>query len=131
MKLLASLSLATLMSACSPAYASPYVTPVISYENVTRSLTEAPETSQECLALNLFFEVRDEPMGSWLAVAFVTINRVIDPRFPDTICEVVWEPKQFSWTHDGKSDVPDVSKYPDRKAWEYIKQFTKGFLENY
>lgn len=89
------------------------------------------EASVNCLALNIFFESRNQGTQGWLAVAFVTINRVIDPRFPDTICEVVWEPKQFSWTHDGLSDKPDLSKYPDRKAWRYILEFSRGFLENH
>lgn len=118
--------------ACSPAYAYPTTMPQINYEKVSQSLVEAPERDHlECLALNIFHEARDQGTQGWLAVAFVTINRVIDPRFPDSICEVVWEPKQFSWTHDGKSDVPNVSKYPDKKAWEYIKEFSKGFLENF
>lgn len=39
------------------------------------------------------------------AVAQVVINRVEDPRYPDTVCEVVWEDKAFSFTHDGKSEV--------------------------
>ena len=39
-------------------------------------------------------------------VAEVTLNRVASPDFPDTVCDVVWQPKAFSWTHDGKSDRP-------------------------
>jgi len=34
------------------------------------------------------------------------MNRVASKHFPNTVCEVVWQKKQFSWTHDGKSDVP-------------------------
>ena len=48
-----------------------------------------------------------------LAVAEVTLNRVTSRRYPDTVCEVVWQRKQFSWTHDGKSDKPK-----DAKAWD-------------
>lgn len=119
------------VAACSPAYASPYTMPLEDAEKVTRSLTGAFDESHMCLAKNIFFEARGETIESWLAVAFVTINRVIDDRFPDDICSVVWEPYQFSWTHDGISDVPDTSKYADMKAWEYIKEFSKGFLENF
>ena len=75
-----------------------------------------------CLALNMFFEAREQDpvkmMEGYLMVAEVTINRVEDRRYPDSICEVVWQPKQFSWTHDGLSDEPDTSTYHDRKAWE-------------
>ena len=91
---------------------------------------ESPDKATRCLALNIYHESRGEGTQGWLAVAFVTMNRVNDPRFPDDICSVVYEDKQFSWTHDGISDDPDVSSYPDKKAWQYILQFTKGFLEN-
>lgn len=59
-----------------------------------------------CLAMNIYFEARNQPLDGQLMVAEVTINRTHDSRFPDTICEVVWEDKAFSWTHDGKSDTP-------------------------
>ena len=66
-----------------------------------------------CLALNIYFEARsEEPMGQ-LAVAEVTLNRVTSSRYPDTVCEVVWQRRQFSWTHDGKSDKPK-----DARAWD-------------
>ena len=73
-----------------------------------------------CLALNIYFEARsEEPMGQ-LAVAEVTLNRVMSRRYPDTVCEVVWQRKQFSWTHDGKSDVPK-----DAKAWDMAVRAAK------
>jgi spore germination cell wall hydrolase CwlJ-like protein len=65
-----------------------------------------------CLALNVYFEARSEDLASQYAVAEVTLNRVASPNFPDDVCEVVWQRKQFSWTHDGKSDKPK-----NDKAW--------------
>jgi spore germination cell wall hydrolase CwlJ-like protein len=72
------------------------------------------ETSKQidCLAENIYFEARGESHLGQMAVAWVTLNRVQDPNFPDTICEVVWEDGQFSWTNDGKSDNPE-----DPIAW--------------
>lgn len=60
----------------------------------------------ECLVHNIYFEARGESSLGQRAVAWVTLNRVFDAQFPNTICEVVWEDRQFSWTHDGKSDTP-------------------------
>lgn len=60
----------------------------------------------KCLAKNIYFEARSEKLISQLAVAQVTLNRVRSSCYAYTICEVVWEPRQFSWTHDGKSDIP-------------------------
>ena len=59
-----------------------------------------------CLALNVYFEARSEPVEGKFAVAAVTMNRVRSPRFPSAICAVVWQRRQFSWTHDGRPDRP-------------------------
>ena len=60
----------------------------------------------KCLADNIYFEASVESDAGKIAVANVTMNRVKSKHFPNTVCEVVWEPKQFSWTHDGRSDNP-------------------------
>jgi spore germination cell wall hydrolase CwlJ-like protein len=66
----------------------------------------------ECLALNVYFEARGESTLGQRAVAWTTLNRVDHNEYPDSICGVVWEDSQFSWTNDGKSDTPK-----DSEAW--------------
>ncbi|HEX7079703.1 MAG TPA: cell wall hydrolase [Gammaproteobacteria bacterium] len=61
-----------------------------------------------CLAENVYYEARGEPLSGQYGVAEVTMNRVASPQFPDTVCEVVherrWDPLRdrfvgaFSWT---------------------------------
>ena len=77
-----------------------------------------------CLALNLYFEARGEPLAGQLAVGFSTMNRVADERYPDTVCGVVKQAKynswdsdhpirhmcQYSWFCDGLSDLPTDDK---------------------
>lgn len=70
-----------------------------------------------CLAQNVFWEARDQSIEGKLAVAHVTMNRVRAKAYPDTICEVVWQRKQFSWTHDGKSDRIPPTRVKDG-TWE-------------
>ena len=69
---------------------------------------QRPDASAElhCLALNIYHEARGENLAGRFAVAAVTMNRVRSPRFPSTVCDVVWQPAQFSWTGDGRSDRP-------------------------
>jgi len=90
------------------------------YKNLILSytiITYAEKTKQlECLAKNIYFEARNEPFAGQLAVAMVTLNRVHDEEFPNTLCGVVYEGKhwasghpkrnrcQFSWYCDGKID---------------------------
>ena len=60
---------------------------------------EVDKEQHKCLALNIYHEARSESMQGQIAVAQVTLNRVEHDKWPSTICEVVYEPKQFSWTH--------------------------------
>lgn len=60
----------------------------------------------ECLAKNIYFEARNQSELGQRAVAWVTLNRVESDGYPNTICDVVWQRRQFSWTHDGRSDTP-------------------------
>ena len=59
-----------------------------------------------CLAVAIYFEARGEPIDGQMLVAETIINRVDDERWPDTICEVVQQPHQFSFYSDGLSDIP-------------------------
>lgn len=57
------------------------------------------EVATFCLALNIFHEARGEGVAGQLAVAHVTMNRVHSDKYPNTICGVVTQRKQFSWTN--------------------------------
>lgn len=52
----------------------------------------------KCLALNVYHEARGESYEGKLAVASVTLERLAHPKYPKTICKVVYQPYQFSWT---------------------------------
>ena len=97
-----------------------------------------------CLAMNVYHEAKSEPLAGQYAVADVTINRTLDTRYPNTVCEVVmqarmkesWKTKQypdlpnserkyipvrnkcqFSWYCDGKSDA-----VRDGDAWRKAQE---------
>ena len=69
-----------------------------------RKDVELSERELECLVANIYHEARGEDDLGQAAVAWVTLNRVLSPHYPDTICGVVLQPDQFSWFSDGKSD---------------------------
>lgn len=66
-----------------------------------------PARSQEweCLATALYFEARGEPIEGQVAVAEVILNRVDRPNYPRSICGVVNQGGQFSYTFDGQPDT--------------------------
>jgi len=86
----------------------------------------------DCLTENMYFEARSDGYAGMYATSMVVMNRVMDSRYPDSVCGVVkqgpvresWKtrdnPKiadndrkyfpvknkcQFSWYCDGKADV--------------------------
>lgn len=63
-----------------------------------------------CLAENVYHEARGEHMIGQIMVANVTMNRVKSGRFPDTVCDVVHQPWQFSWTHQRVRFAPKKAK---------------------
>jgi N-acetylmuramoyl-L-alanine amidase len=75
-----------------------------------------------CLAMNVYYESRGEPLQGQFGVAEVTMNRVADPRYPDTVCEVVYQKR---WDYLRKRDVGafswtefDEVPRPQGTAWQ-------------
>lgn len=100
---------------------------VVAYSaSASKAMTKVEKKELRCLALNVYFEARGERHLGQLAVAMVTMNRVESSRFPDSICRVVWQKRQFSWTHDGKSDRPR-----DKQAWSRAKQVADFIYHKY
>lgn len=96
----------------------------------------------ECLALNVYHEARGESVEGQVAVSQVVMNRVRDRRFPNTICEVIYQGQisqwyleakgeivplrnrcQFSWWCDGRSDRPR-----NMSAWGQALEVAAGVM---
>jgi spore germination cell wall hydrolase CwlJ-like protein len=91
-----------------------------------------------CLALNIYWEARDQPLAGQIAVAQVVINRTNDTRYPDTPCDVIYEAEysneesehptkhmcQFSWFCDGISD-----EVQNKTDFEWSLRVAKAVLD--
>jgi hypothetical protein len=87
-----------------------------------------------CLARNVYFEARGEPIEGQYAVAEVTMNRKASGRYPDTVCGVVyqqnWDPLRkryvgaFSWTE--LSSVPTPTGEEWQRAWKVAEAVYHG-----
>jgi len=108
----------------------------ITYTTSSFAKDELLKQEVECLAKNIYFEARSESKDSQQAIALVTLNRVVSNKFPNTICDVVYQAKvsswwkkhngsnvpirdkcQFSWYCDGKPD-----NIYDNMAYAYAKE---------
>lgn len=83
MKVLVACLLAVCFSASANAPASP----------------KLPVTKEfNCLVKNIYHEARGETAAGKEAVGLVTLNRLKHAKYPNTICKVVYQSGQFSWT---------------------------------
>lgn len=99
---------------------------VPSREEPEAIFADISDEDRRCLELNVYFEARGESQLGQEFVAWVTLNRVMDVRFPNDICRVVWQDEQFSWTHDGKSDTPK-----DQAAWATAQAIASSVIDSY
>ena len=88
------------------------------------------DREQHCLTAGIYFEARGEPVRGQAAVAQVILNRVRNPTYPDSICGVVYQNKnwrnrcQFSFACDRISD-----KVRDPKRWNIAQYVARETTE--
>lgn len=60
----------------------------------------------KCMVCNCMREAAGEPYEGKKLVGLVVKSRVEDSRWPNDICGVIYQYKQFSWTNDGGARHP-------------------------
>ena len=113
---------------------------VATFGNATSTHAKGLFTAEDkpemwCLALNIYYEARSSNRADRMSVADVVINRVNHTYYPNTICEVVQQGKQyadgrmkrnmcqFSWYCDGRSDWPT-----NMDAWVEAQQIAYNMI---
>ena len=92
---------------------------LVSLEVPKRSEAEEMLKQKQCLATAIYYEARSETYSGQLGVAEVIANRVNDHRYPNSICEVVFQGAtrttgcQFTFTCDGA-----MNKKPRGAKWD-------------
>lgn len=64
----------------------------------SRRTARRPTDAVLCLAQTLYFEANGESYEGLQAVAATVFNRMRDDAYPNTVCGVVYQPYQYSWT---------------------------------
>ncbi|MEM9667565.1 MAG: cell wall hydrolase [Pseudomonadota bacterium] len=95
------------------------VSSIVSYEPNQIDRAEDVSAEHKCLSEAVYYEARSESTSGQLAVAEVIMNRVKDHRFPNSVCEVVYQGAtrttgcQFTFTCDGA-----LNRKPRGRKWE-------------
>ena len=90
--------------------------------NKTYQTVKATKSELLCLAKNIYYEARGEPLQGKIAVAQVTLNRVTHrTQFESNICGVVYAKHQFSWTMERHRE-------PRGAAWHEAQAIAKAVI---
>lgn len=93
---------------------------------------KSAERQLACLARNIYFEAANESFEGKVAVAQVTLNRVESGKFPDNVCDVVFQKTkqetnktvcQFSWYCD-----IDLKYMSPRSGYDESKEVARKVL---
>ncbi len=68
----------------------------------------ALDEQAQCLAITVYHEARGETLEGQLAVANVVINRAKSGRYPPSWCEVMKQPRQFSFVNPKTGRIPGI-----------------------
>lgn len=86
------------------------VQPRIALAQDAAEVTTVSADERRLLALNLYHEARSQGRDGMIAVAWVVLNRIADPDYPDTISNIINQRRggncEWGWTCDGRSDEP-------------------------
>lgn len=92
---------------------------LVTLEVPKRTDAEEMLRQSECMATAIYYEARSESIKGQLGVAEVIANRVNDHRYPNSVCDVVFQGAtrttgcQFTFTCDGA-----MNKKPRGEKWE-------------
>lgn len=92
----------------------PEITPDTPPETLQLASTRSQPVSREdleCMAEALYHEARGEGRQGQMAVAEVILNRVDSGAFPRTVCGVINQPSQFSYTIGGAKPIRNKAAY--------------------
>ena len=87
-------------------------------------------TAALCLSLTIYYEARGEDIYGQLAVAQVVMNRVESPRYPDDVCGVVTQRKQFSYLNTCSIQCA-VQNVREQQAWKVSQSVATSFLQGH
>lgn len=98
-------------------------------EHIKRA--EKINAEAQCLSQAIYYEAGTESLGGKMAVAEVIANRVRDHRYPDSVCDVVFQGAtrttgcQFTFTCDGA-----LTRAPRGRNWDTAQKVAAHVLMN-
>lgn len=86
--------------------------------DATEFLVQIDTAELDCLQKNIYFEAGNQSKEGKEAVALVTLNRMRANHYPNSVCGVVYQRKQFSWTFLKRNHNPPLDNVLEKRQWE-------------
>ena len=93
----------------------------------TTILAKSHKNQIECLATAIYYESRGEPDLGKKSVGHVIMNRVKSGKYPDDVCSVIYQQKQFSFFKKGKKLLTP----PKTEVYNEIYDMAKHIYHNH
>jgi len=85
-------------------------------QNPVKTAAKISTKQVSCLAEAIYYEGRGEPILGQRAIAHVIVNRTKSELFPSTVCGVIHDRCQFTYTCRSKSPIKDKDAYHTAKT---------------
>ena len=111
-----------LVEYCGLAVVAVVISMGVGYANQQKAISELSQQDLECMAVNIYHESKNQSKLGMIAVARVVMNRVRDRRYPDSVCDVIYEgPVTESWKTRQDPNLPDEERiyYPRRDRCQF------------
>jgi spore germination cell wall hydrolase CwlJ-like protein len=99
---------------------------VLAIKNSPHSAVAKQE--HKCLVDNIIYEASNQGTKGMRLVTEVTLNRIANKPNAVSMCEVVYEPSQFSWTSTKKENLRKYTKEEENKAYQILYSYLYGDL---
>lgn len=85
-----------------------------------------PASDFNCLVEAIYYESRGEPAEGVLATAKVILNRVSNPRYPNSVCAVVKQQLvKGIWQFSYLADKSLLKQAKDQKSWKKMQKIAQ------
>lgn len=101
----------------------PYVEP-------QRTYVAVDSKQLDCLAANIYYESRNQPELGQLAIGLTTLARARAGDWPKSICGVVYQKGQFSWTDDKAARGSKVDTLAYLRSMNLATKLLSGDYDN-
>lgn len=107
-----------------------YFNPEVQVQQETKPISH----ERNCLIEAVWHEARNTSYKEKMAVTEVVLNRTKHKNYPSTICEVVQQPKQFSYLNNFKANAKLLPEFQtlnsmDKKSYLEIEEIVDMYLK--